>query len=357
MKKLSFPKSLVILLIALILTISATGMLGTAADISEDYDENSNLELLVLGPRVNYRNITQNGNTILHNNQGNVNSATKVTINVTHTQTIDYLDYVNVSAWFDNGDENNDYNDVSGPNYRWKIVYDNTTGTPSWSLVSSHPNNEVILDSHTVNYQDDLTVNWTVTLLWNYQIKHAQADQGADWGVRDTPNTWNVNWSAVSSQPNAVENVTNEFGVYKYVYVRSSGDATGSGAPGQTVDHSTDESMNTSLEIRSNDRYNVSAMLNATLDTGDLDNNDGSHSIGIGNIAVNTNWGDGIGSYVYFSALNTPVYLNSATPHPAYSSGNWTTFKTYWRIDIPVGQYADTYDTRITYHITMDSEF
>ncbi len=362
MKKLSFPKSLVILLIALILTISATGMLGTAADISDDWDDDTNLKVTVLGPRINYRNITQNGDSILHDHQGNVDEFTNVTVNVTHTERIGYLDYVNVTAWFDNGSDANGYNDVSGANYRWKIQYDNTSGTPYWNLTSTHPNDEVRLvpgkRTNNITYQDETTVNWTVTLYWNYQVKHAREDTGTR-GVMDTDYSWNVNWTADSSAAPTKANGTvyesNEYGVYKYVYVQSDGeDAVGSGAPGQTINNETDPSLSTNLTIRSNDRYNFSTIINNT-----FDNSDGSHSIPISNVAINSTGAAGLNlnNFQYFNGLGTPVYLNTSQPHAAYTSGNNATFDTYWQIDIPPGQYADTYSTRITYHIAMDPEF
>lgn len=351
----------------MILALSLMGISASGADVSTDYDDSTELTITTFGVQLNYRNITQEGtieeggNSILNNNQGDVNTETNVTLNFTSTDgDIGSVNYFNITAWFDEGSNSNYYDDVSGANYRWKLMMENTSNTgneANWSLESTHPNNEVIFNDAERLYHNQTTQNWTISINFNYQVKHALPDDGAWGGTPDTQNTWNVNWT--SSQPVYDLNTTwhNEFGIYKYVYVSSSSDPTGSGAPGETISGDSQNSLRSNVTFRTNDAFNISTQFNNTLDNGpNADADDGTHSIPINNVGVRTDWVDGIGSYETFSSLGEEVMLNfSGGPHAAYPSGIEQEFDTYWQVSIPLGQYADTYKTTIIYKIQMEA--
>ncbi len=367
-------KGLTIFVVTLFLVFSAFSVIGQNVDT--DYNDDTVLTVTVQGVQLTYRNITQEGtsaeggHTILGNNQGDVGTLTNVTLNFTavggSSPKIDTVDYFNVTAWFDNGSDDNyyDYYDSQAPvgNFRWKIGLDNSSGVASrdWNLYSTHPNDEVSIVGHELLWANETTQNWTVQLDWGDQIKHASPDPDGRDEMFDTPNTWNVNWTA--AQPDFQLNTTwqNEFGIYKYVSVAASHDPTGSGTPGSYVDWDNITEMHSDLVLRSNDRFNVSTQINQTLDNGsDPYVSDGSHVIGINNIRVKTNWtDDAIDTYHSFQNLGEKLYLNtSGYPLGPYYSGNKELIQTQWSVYIPLGQYADVYKTAITYHIDMDETF
>lgn len=350
--------------VTILVALALIGVSASGADVGTDYDDSTKLSVTVYGVQLNYRNITQGGtideggNSILGNNQGDVTTQTNVTLNFTSTDgDIGTVKYFNVTAWFDNGTDNNYYEDIgNAPNFRWKLEMDNTSGSPTWNLTSSHPNNEVIFNNAERLFHNQTTQNWTISLTFNYQVKHALPDTG-DWGgTPDTVNTWNVNWTA--AQPDYQLNTTwqNEFGIYKYVFVAASSDPTGSGAPGETIDGDTQPSLRSNVTFRTNDAFNISAQINNKFDNGPgIKTNDGEHSIPINNVGVKTNWTDGISNYNNFPSLGEEVMFNTSSPHEAYLSGIEEEFGTFWRVSIPLGQYADTYKTAITYKIRMDA--
>lgn len=365
-------RSLTIFIIALFLVFSAVSVIGEDVDV--DYDDETVLSVQVNGVQLTYRNISQNGTlenggyTILGDNQGDVGTETNVTLNFTAVGGLDTVEYFNVTAWFDNTTASGSqqyYDDVgSAPNYKWKLGMKNESSDPlgSWSLKSSHPNGEVILNRTELLYHNDTTQNWTIELIWGDQVKHAQSDTGAWEGPFDTPDTWNVNWT--SAQPSYELNTTwqNEFGIYKYVSIAASHDPTGQGTPGSTVNISNgDGEMYSNLTFRSNDRFNISAQINQTLDNGtDAYLSDGTQIIGVDNVSVMTNWtGRGtIESLQSFSNIGEKLYLNvSGQPLGPYYSGNKSKMQTQWSVYIPLGQYADVYKTAITYKVDIDALF
>lgn len=354
MKKGKISKIFIISYLVLALTVSIFPSCF-AGNISSSWGTDSKITVNTEGTRFNFRDITQNGVSILGNNQGDVDKDTDLTINVTNTENLDNIDHINISAFFDKGSDSNHYQDISGANNRFRLEYDNSTGEEDWGLVSDHPNNEVSFFTSAKNYQNSTTINWTVTLHWNHQIHHAVGDSGTP-GISDTPYTWNVNWSIDSDNPTYPQiDKTNEFGVYKYVYLSTSGDVTGTGSPGTTISPTTDPGMETGVTFRSNDRFNLSVQINSTFDDGDLTTNDGEHNIPVSNISVSTTWGEGISDYTDLPGLGSPIILNTQKPHPAYESGNQQSFNTKWQVEIPFGQYPTTYDTQLAYKIDMEA--
>lgn len=185
-------------------------------DIGEDQDDSTNLSITVEGPILNYRNITRNGtiaeggDSILGNNQGQVGENVNVTVNYTSVGGLEQTGHVNVSSWYDEGQDNSYWfeNRTGRANYRWKLEYDNSSGNSVWSLVTDHPYDEITYVGAEKLWSNSTTENWTVELSWNKQIKHALPDTGV-WGDNasdpdyegevsttfDTNRSWNVNWT------------------------------------------------------------------------------------------------------------------------------------------------------------------
>ncbi len=360
---------------------------GTVAggDIGEDQDDSTNLSITVEGPILNYRNITRNGTiaegggSILGDNQGQIGENVNVTVNYTSVGGLEQTGFVNVSAWYDENQDNGYWfdNRTGRANYRWKLEYDNSSGNSVWSLVTDHPYDEVTYVGAEKLWSNSTTENWTVELSWNKQIKHALPDTGV-WGDNasdpdyegevsttfDTDRSWNVNWTIHQSTSGINRTWHNEYGVYKYVNVVAQSDVTGTGFPGQTIaatqNGSVDDVQDTlqsNLTMSSNDNFNVSASINHTFDNGDDPKaNDGDEQIDITNVYVNTSrtnpgW---IENYTQFQNLGEPVFLNYSDNITHEEETNWTQLNTTWLINIPMATIADTYKTAITYEIKMD---
>ncbi len=369
----------------MVILILFTSGMAVGADVGEDKDDSTKLSITVPGPVLNYRNITRNGTiaeggeSILLENQGQVDENVNVTLNYTSVGGLDRTGYVNASAWYDeNQDDSYWFENRSGrANYRWKLEYDNTTATGSWSLVTDHPYNEVSLVSTEKLWSNSTTENWTIELSWNKQIKHALPETGV-WGDNssdpdyegelsttfDSSRSWNVNWSIYQTTSGLTRTWHNEYGIYKYVNVTAESDVTGSGFPGQTIaatqNGSVDEVQNTlqsNLTMSSNDNFNTSVSINHTFDNGpDPKANDGSDTIDIQNVYVNTsrNNPDWIENYTQFQSLGEQVFLNHSNNITHEEESNWTKLNTTWLIDIPMATRADHYQTAITYEIKMD---
>lgn len=362
--------------------------IGFAADVTEDTDETTNLDIDVESglPHFTYRNVTQGGQTILNNNQGNVATDTNMTVNITVPNGIDTIEHLNVTTWFDAGDDTNSAQDVYGVNYRFKAEYDNTSGAPedAWYIHTDYAGynfgtqvGPVDSTYRTINFKNNTAYNVTFTApVGDWSIKgfhHAQPSTGS-WGGLDTTNTWNIEWAADMEQDKLDIESYNEYGIYKYVEVNAQGDAYASAPPGSTVSYETNESLNTTIRLATNDRFNLTTQLDNHL----TDTTTGE-TIAVDNIAVKSNYTENGSStnghsfaepwmpyeytqdYQYFSGLSSPIYLTNASnnqPHPAYHNEPYTV-RTWscWQVDIPMGTSPGSYQAAVNYTISMDSEF
>jgi hypothetical protein len=328
-------------------------------DINESwYNETQlNVTVLQLEPRINWYDFQYNNSGTWEsklNQQIDINNTAeyRFIVNISSDQGWSDIDYVNITAWFDQGNEASTYNQTAGGNINLFLQYENTTGTANWRL--HWPTTEVIQGEYSENKETDPNGSPTHTDCYNlsfsfipsYQFRHAPG-QGA-WNTTAGYNdlwSWNFNITVedqggyLSYNNPIIGETTNEFGVYTYTQIVSAGWPTIIGNPGGVVVATT----NITLETRSNGNYSLSVDLDqlnhTTHPTANMSNT--TVSLRGGTLAVATAFGAGL---VYLYGSGVPAYQT------AENNGiTKTTNNVEYSIDIPLGQYPGQYTATIRY--------
>jgi hypothetical protein len=248
-------------------------------DITESWDNSTtlNVTVLQLQPRINFYDIqlNQSGTWVSRlNQQIDVNNSAeyRFVVNVSSDQGWADIDFVNITAWFDNGSEATTYNQTAGGNINLFLQYENTTGVANWTM--HWPDDEASFIAANCQESDEIDIdgspgdteckNLTFPFVPGYQVRYAAGDSSWDDGpgFNDTW-SWNFNITVVDSSgyfsydnPIVGESV-DEFGVYSYTEIVSVGWPTITGNPGTTAI----ADSNIVVVTRSNGNYSLSVDL------------------------------------------------------------------------------------------------
>jgi len=362
---------IVLLIVSLFTNILLFGPLvifckANPGDISESWNNATtlNVTVLQLQPRINWYDFQYNqaGTWVSRlNQQIDVNNSAqyRFVVNVSSDQGWSDIDYINITAWYENGSEAVTYNQTAGGNINLFLQYENTTGTAVYNLL--WPDDEVTKGSWSEALEIDSDGspgntechNLTFQIIPSYQFRYAPGD--GSWesgpGFNDTF-SWNFNLSVedqsgYKSYDNPIigESV-DEFGVYSYTEIVSVGWPTITGNPGTTAI----ADSNIIIESRSNGNYSLSV---------DLDQLDHKTNP-IANMANTTVSLRGGNLTLVTSFPGTgPLYL-WGNSDPAYQSAeNDDTIKTTsdveYRIAIPLSQLPGDYTATIYYRLATQT--
>ena len=335
-------------------------------DINESwYNETTlNVTVLQLQPRINWYDFqyNQSGTWVSKlNQQIDVNNSAeyRFIVNISSDQGWVDIEYVNITAWSDLGNEASTYNQTAGGNINLFLQYQNTTGNPSWSL--QWPDDEVLEGEYTETVETDPygspgnteCHNLTFSFIPSYQFRYAPGD--GSWnsgpGYNDSW-SWNFNitiedQSGYKSYDNPIVGETvDEFGVYSYTEIITAGWPTITGNPGTTAIADT----NITITTRSNSNYSLSV---------DLDQlNHKSHpTANMANTTVSLRGGN-LTSITAFPGTG-PLYL-WGTGDPSYQSAENNGIIKYtndveYRIAIPLSQYPGDYNATIYYNLITET--
>ncbi|GEM_PF-1537753 len=293
---------------------------------------------------------------------------------------------VNITAWYDFGDESQQYNQSAGQNYNFMLHYEpdpvdpyNRTG--NWTLI--WPNTEeVLLDGWQTSVVDNPSAGSAgindgqdyyilmVNVTFGQQLAYAP---GSGWTSSPDQldrvqsfndlNSWNFNITIYDrTVTTSRESKYDEFGIYAYTEISAIGNPSGSGAPGTTVSLSPESRIYLRTNVDYNVTVNITDLKNATggntitRDAVEVmnthpDNTTGYTDIsawkafptGIGVLFV---WGTSSGSHM--PPLSAGTY--TAGYQPGYSSSVvYTSIE--WRIVLPPAIPEDHYTSTVTYQI------
>jgi hypothetical protein len=319
-----------------------------------------NVTVLQLQPRINWYDFqyNQSGTWVSRlNQQIDVNNSAqyRFVVNISSDQGWADIDYINITAWYDNGNDASTYNQSVGGNTNLFLQYKNTTGTAVYNML--WPDDEVTKGSWseaTVVDSDGspgntVCHNLTFQFVPGYQFRYAQGD--GSWnsgpGFNDTF-SWNFNFTVVDQpgyksydNPIIGESV-DEFGVYSYTQIVSVGWPTITGNPGTTAI----ADSNISIDTRSNNNYSLS------VDLAQLDHKT-NPTANMANTTVSLRGGN-LTSVTSFPGSG-PLYL-WGNSNPAYQSAEndgtvKTTSNIEYRITIPLSQLPGDYTATIYYRL------
>lgn len=320
--------------------------LAGALDITTYQDTNTTINVTVYSnePLINWYDFQNSSDVSKMNDKIDVEEQYKFCINITSDQNWSDIDYINITAWFDNGSEATTYNQSGhhGGNRNLWLQYENTTGNANWNLIwpddevgfNSADCSDTIVDANTHNLSFVFTPrNQTryapVPLGWNYTAGHND-----NW-------SWNFNIT-VDDDDGYSNYAENEYGVYMYSHItQTTENPSGSGVPGQN---------NIELAPHTNVTTKCNANFSLSTEIANLSNGAGQY---IQNTSLSAAGGDL--SKTNFSGIG-PLYIygGASTYKDHLVNGNDNTVEiTYW-VNISLGTVSGNYSETVTY--TLNGE-
>ena len=304
-------------------------------------------------PRINWYDFqTATGVTKL-NSKINVNQEYKFCINIGSDQGWDDIEYIDIKAWFDNGNDGNTYNQTEGGNLNMFLRYENTTGTANFSLL--WPDDEVTKGSFTEKVETDPNGNsgdtechnLTFSFIPGYQFRYGPGDGSWD-KTKNAINdiwSWNFKISVTDSGEQAsrpsTASIIDEFGVNSYTEVAIAGIPFIQGIPGENASAASSITINTRSNVNYSLSVDVDTFSHKTHPTAKMSNQ--TLWLRGGNLTKFTNF---IGS--------SPIYLyGSLTTFVEADDNNATktTDNVDFKCNIPFGQIPGGYSATVYYHL------
>ena len=337
-------------------------------NITNVWQNSTSLNVTVLQdePRINWFDFQYNNSGTWEsklNQQIDVNASAeyRFIVNISSDQGWDDIDYVNITAWADLGNDASTYNGTEGGNINLFLCYENKTGNENFSL--EWPDEEVSFNSEDCNETEENDpdgspgntecYNLTFAFTPSYQFRYAPGDGSWDTtaGHNDTW-SWNFNITATDASgyksynnPTKGESIS-EFGVYSYTEIISVGWPTITGSPGTTAI----ADSNITITSRSNGNYSLA------VDLDQLDH-DSNPTANISNSTVSLRGGN-LSSPQAFPG-DGPVYIWGTNQSEYQGAENNDTIKTTdeieYRIAIPLAQTPGDYAGTLHYHLSTET--
>lgn len=368
--------SLIIFIFANSFTVIITLIKTTnSIDIISDLDTNTYLTLSMaseatpqpppssktptykMEPVINWYDLqTTDGKSVL-NSKINVNQEYKFCINILSNQGWEYIEYINITAWYDNGDDSTIYNQSEGGNINMFLQYQNISGNANYGML--WPKDEVTLGNFTEkeekiknpDTQNSQCYNLTFSFTPGYQFRYAPGE-----GIWDaTKNTFNdirswnfeiaVSGNSDGTSESKTSSVFDEFGVNSYSEMVSIGLPSIHGLPGENASGLS----NLSIKTRSNIDYALSVDLDTFLheDNPSIKLLKNTMWITGGDLIDFMNFNDNISIYLYGSS----TIFKKADDYNTMKITNNVDYK----CDIPLGQIPGNYYSTVTYKIDINN--
>jgi len=290
-------------------------------NITTYQDTSSSFSVTVMNatPTFNYVDLVL-GSTSKLDTWIDVNIMYNFVLNVTCASGWAAVQYINITAWYDNGSESSTYNESGnlGGNLNMFLQYDNTSGTAIYTMI--WPDDEATAGAWSVanneTYVNLTTRNITFPFTPLYQVRHSSGD-GDGWdstsNIYNDIKSWNFNITVDIGDPAAL-------GYYV-------------GAAAINIQHRANGNFTLKTEI-----------------IGDLQ---GPGSNTLANTTVGVQGGNL--SETKFPG-NGPLYIwgtaSTFEPHPKDNPTNTTSL--IYHCDIPFGTAGGTYTQTVTYDIDIE---
>ena len=175
-----------------------------------------------VAPIINSYDLRNSSGSKLNNLTGllDVNNEYFFSINITMKYGWAHLDYIDITAWYDFGNDASVYNQTAGGNLNMFLRYMNVSGNASYLLL--WPDNEVQLinDNCSEEIINDTTRVITISFIPCSQIRWASSNTTWDstTNITNDPFSWNFNLTAVSDS-GLSEWMVDEYGIYKFATI------------------------------------------------------------------------------------------------------------------------------------------
>jgi hypothetical protein len=350
-----------------------------AGEIASAWHNSSSLSVQVihLAPRINWYDFqyNDNGTWVSRLNQQirvNNESEYRFIINVSSDQGWENITFINLTAWYDNGNESSTYNQTNntGGNLNLHRQYENTSDTSNDAKFREiWPKNEVrFLEAESRVVTDTLfgcdeteSRNITFPFIPNKQFRYAPGEDdewnttvlfpienSSYYGLYNNY-SWNFNIS-IDNLAGYTTWVTDEFGVYRYSEIISANDPSIEGYPGGNFSVNDAGSGEISIITCTNGKYNLSVDI-----TNLTHANMPTELIERSNVYVRG------GNRTSFRSLSDSVFLFGGNQDgmPQYEDARReNNFKNTTNVEykcyIPLGTLAGEYSAQIRYHLSTE---
>ena len=278
------------------------------------------------------------------NDMIDVGTEYKFVVNVTCPNTWQEIDYINITAWYDDGNESSYYNQTPGGNLNLFLQYKNTTGTAEYNML--WPDDEVTKGTMTETVINETTHIVELSFTPGYQFRSAPGD--GTWGTAtnttDDLYSWNFKIEVTTSSGN-VTWVKDEFGVYRYCELSVSSSVSASALPGHRASTS---SGALTITYKVNAPYKLNVTTNETLErVGGGDSISRSY--------INVTGGDITGE----DSLNDGVaYIKGSETsyHDIHNDGTQESINdVQYHCDIPFGTLSGVYSSKLYYTLSLET--
>ncbi|MCK4332753.1 MAG: hypothetical protein KAV40_04160 [Thermoplasmatales archaeon] len=333
-----------------------------AADITIYSDSNSVLSVSIPGedppvldnaPRVNWYDLQTKAGVSKLNSQIDVNQEYKFCINISSDQGWDDIEYIDITAWYDNGSDSTTYNNSGnlGGNLNMFLRYENTTGTANYTML--WPDDEVTKGSFTETVEIDPNGNIgstecrNMTFLFTPGCQFRYAPGDGSWN--NTTNAFNDIWSwnfklsvkdgGENASGSSTVSVIDEFGVNSYTEIVIAGLPSIQGIPGNvsatsSVNITTCSNVNYSLSV------DVGTFSHKTHPTANMSNQ--TIRVRGGNLTAFTNFTGNGSIYLYGSST---TFVDAEDNNMSKTINN-----VGYKCNIPFGQFPGDYNA-MTYYL------
>jgi len=177
---------------------------------------------LINPPVINTYDLCNSTGSKLDNITGalDVNKEYLFSINITDPDGWASIDYINITSWYDFGDDSTTYNQTLGGNLNFFLQYKNTTGTGQFLMLWPDDEVQMISANCTQKIIDADTRIINISFKPGSQIRWACSNNTWDTSENITNDeySWNFNVS-VTDQTGITAWVVDEYGVYKFASV------------------------------------------------------------------------------------------------------------------------------------------
>ncbi len=302
-----------------------------------------------LPPEINSYDLLNSSGSKLNSVTGllDVNNTYYFTVNITDSSGWQYIQYINITAWYDNGSEATTYNQTGneGGNLNIFLQYENTTGTASFSMEWPDDEAEIIQVNCTDTQINSTThiINISFKPLWQMRYSPHSGGWNVASGFNDL-NSWNFEIN-VTDNVGSYDTAENEFGIYRYTFVDPASNWVGVSAvvPGANIDTNT-----VSINYTSNYDFNMTVWL-----TGNLTNVSSGKNITVTNnvkILADADPNDDITTdqtYTGIEEINAKYVFLFNENGTAPDDNPYQTVDVQFNVFIPFGTWSGVYSTNI----------
>ena len=186
-------------------------------------------------PIINSFNLSNETGCKLNNRTGNIDVGKEYifSMNVTDKNGWNDINYINLSCWFDTGDDASVYNQTEGGNYNLKIQYKNITEVAQYLMLWPDDESDLVIGncSETIINQTTRIIN--LSFIPGNQTRCATSNQTwtAIENLLDDLYSWNLNCTITDSSINT-DYYENEYGVNWHSTITAPNLVEITGAPG-----------------------------------------------------------------------------------------------------------------------------